>query len=488
MVDELAEVVNYSGKNNAYTVVTRGSGGRPSQPSGRMLRDIPRKTDSPGNVSPLPAGTSVIINWDLGFPYISGALPVNVARKRTEARDSEGVTVSGSKSSVVSPEDQSEENNSLGYFRAPGTPKDLLEGDQVLSTPDGNFIGALRGNYSVLTAGPDNKAKVEAFGDRDLLRFTCETLELFTGFGEISFYNTEGRCGLSIKAGADQLAESGGEEEQWTFKLDIGETGEFVTMEVCDTSGNTKAKLNITQSGKVEWLATDGYNIANAGKGTSTEEHAGAIMRRVLGQVTDIIGQNKTERISGSLTAEISESENRTVGHNHNLTVNNSQYLNVGGNQVNTITGGSPLTANPLNVAVETQVLNGSYFLEVGNPLAGANPAALAGITLAVNNGSVTLGQNPSFLAPPAALCSVNLNTRLPHSVALGGTTNPISTNPAFFHAVMFEPLLAVLTAMIAAHDTHFHILPLTPCPVPSAPIITPLLATIMSLRVLIGG
>lgn len=485
--DELAEVLRYDAGSNSYTLVTRGSGGNPRQPGGRQLQNIPRKTVNTSDVSPLPIGTIVVVDWGLGFPYISGVLPINASKLRTESNSNDKKTLGGGKESVANPDD-----NTVGYtnayYREPGVPRDLLEGDKILITPDGNFVGAFRGGYSAIHGGTNSKARVESFADRDLVRIICENYEVLNGFGTLEVYNSEGRCGLSFRGGSDQLTESGGDEEQWTFKLDIGDPGEYFTMEVCDTSGNTKAKVNITPSGQVNWVATDGYNVANAGRGTSSEEHAGNILKRILGSVTEVIGQNKKVEVGGSRTTAISETDQKTVGHNESTSINNSQILSVGGNQTNTISGGSFIEANPLNVAVSTQVLNGSYFLEVGNPTAGANPAAKAGITLAVNNGDVTLGQNPDFLAPPASISNVNLNTRLPGSVALGGHTSIISTNPALFHAVMFEPLVAILTAIIAAHDTHIHIFPFTPPPVPSSPIIAPMLATMMSLRVLIGG
>jgi len=483
---ELGEILEFSAEPNTYRVITRGTPGDPNSPGGRLLTGVPRKVDNPGNTSPLAIGESVIIEWGLGFPFIDGVLPVNISKTKTEAGTQPSPNIGGD-NSVAAPGDNTQQVHAA-YYRPPGMPADILPGDQISYTPDGNKTGAMRGNYNVMDAGPANKSKFEQFGDRDLTRLTTEDYEVITGFGVMNVFNTEGRCGMTFRGAADQLTESGGGDEQWTFKVDIGDTGDYFTMEVCTADGATQAKVQMTANGRITLTGTDGVDIVDGGKTMSHQEYAADLMVRVLGNVKKIVEGTVKESFESTRTTTVSESDQKTVGHNESTSINNHQIANIGGNQKIQVNGGTPLDAQPLNVAVDMQVLNGSYFLELGNPLAGANPSAMAGFTVAVNNGDVVLGQNPDFLALPSTKATVSLNTLLPNSVALGGTTGP-STNWAFMHATKFEPLMAVLTGMMAMYDAHIHIPPIIGPPVTlMSPTLSSLIPLIMSTRVVVGG
>jgi hypothetical protein len=486
--DELAEVLAFSPAYNSYLVVTRGSGGDPKQPGRRQLRGIPRKVDNPGMVAPLSTGTIVVINWELGFPYIDGVLNVNTVKGDVEGGVQEPMTIGSTGASLVT-EDLSEDE-SQGYYRFPGTPMDVVGGDWVEVTPDGNYVGALRGNYNVMSAGKGHKAKFEQFGEKDLTRLTTGDYELLTDFGVLEMYNGEGRCGLSFKAAADQLTQSGGSEEQWTFVLDIGDVGDFFNMEVRNAAGQTQAKFHISPDGRVTIMGINGLDTINGGSAPQHEETAGPVIQRFLDKFTSIIEGAFHQEIRSTRRLEVSESESKVVGFNKSLSVNSNELTSIGGNRQETITGGPVLEASPLNVAVETQILNGSYHLEVGNPSLFASPAAQAGMTFALNNGEITMGQNPNPLAVPATKANVSLNTLLPNSVALGGTANPLSTNPALFHAVIFEVLAPILTAIATTFDAHVHSPPGTspPVSVPMSTTVTPNIPNMMSIRVLIGA
>lgn len=483
---ELGEVLEFSSSHNSYRVVTRGTPGDPLNPGGRLLQGVPRKVDNPGSSAPLAIGTSVIIEWGLGFPYIDGVLNINTSKTKVESGTKPSPNIGGDKS-VAAPTDNTQQEHTA-YYRQPGTPEDVMAGDQVFSTPDGNRMGSLRGHYNVMDAGASNKAKFEQFGDRDLTRLTTEDYELITGFGVMNVFNTEGRCGLTFRAAADQLTESGGSDEQWTFKVDIGDTGDYFTMEVCTPDGATQAKVQMTANGRITLLGTDGIDLVDGGKTASHQEYAADLIVRVLGDIKKIVSGTATETYESTRTTTVSEADQKTVGHNESTSINNHHIMNIGGNQQIQINGGTPLEASPTNIAVDMQVLNGSYFLELGNPLAGASPLGEAGFTVAVNNGDIVLGQNPSLLATPSQNATVSLNTLLQNSVGLGGTVGP-SSNMAIMHATKYEPLMGILTAIMAIHDTHVHVPPIGgPPALLMSPTLSSLISQIMSTRVLIGG
>lgn len=484
---ELADVMSFSKDTYTYRVRTRGVMGDSSRPPGRLLQGVPRKTETPGMVSTLATGTIVIVDYSLGFPFIDGVLNIGESRAQTEDEVLASPNIGGD-TSIADPEDNSSQVEQ-GFYRGPGQPRDIIEGDWLITTPDGSRIGVLRGGYVVMDGGIGTKAKAEAFGEKDLFRITSEDFELFTGFGILRILNTEGRCGLQFRAASDQLTESGGEEEQWTFKLDIGDDGDFFNLEVSSTDGATAAKFNITPDGKITQVGANGIDLLAGDKAPSNHEYGSDLVVRILGKLLRTIGGSVTENIAGNRTTTVSETDNRTTGHNDELSANNHQIQNIGGNRYVTITGGSPIEATPLNIAVEEHVLNGSYLLELGNPFKGANPAAMAGLTLAVNNGDIVIGQNPDPLATPAIRATASLNTLLPNSVGLGGTANPLSSNPALFHAVKYEPLVMLLQTMMAVFDIHTHVPPVGGVPVAlMTPTLTTLLTTFMSQRVVIGA
>lgn len=386
----------------------------------------------------------------------------------------------------INPPDNSKDP-SIGYYREPGAPKDVLPGEFVHASPDGNFLGVFRGGYSVMQGGPSGKSKTEVFGSHDLVRHTCADYELLTDFGVLEIYNGKGRCGLSFKGAADQLTEGGGGEQQWTFSLDIGESGDFFDMKVLNADGKIKSRFHITPDGQLEIIAVNGLSFVNGGKAPLFEESAGDVVKRFLGTITQLVSGAASYEYKGTRNTTVSESDQTIVGYNKSSMINNNLFETVGNIRQTTITGGNALTAKPSNIAVETQVLNGSYLLELGNTKLGASPAAKAGLTIAVNNGVITLGENPSPLAVWAMSAKVNLNTRIPNSIALGGTCDP-STNMALKHVAMFEPLLDVLAGMIGFYDSHVHSSPTSPPSALMSPTLSWQLAKIMSRRVLIGG
>lgn len=487
---ELAEVLTYFSQSNTYRVKTRGAPGNPNQPPGKLVT-VPRKVENPNVTAPLAKGTVVILCWDLGFPFIDGVLNVGSTRDQVE-KGVKPVPKLGVAGSTV----PDSGTGGGGYYRFPGMPDDALPGDFAAVTPDGNYIAALQGKESAMYGS--EKAQVRVFGNEGLVRTICENFEQLSSLGMLEIKNDGGRCNLKFRAAADQLTESGGAEEQWTFHLDIGDKGDFFDMRVTTPSGATLSRFYMSADGHVEVLGVNGVSIINAGKSPRQEDDGGDVIRRVQGNVTETVQGSITQATSSKRVSEVSEDDRLMVGHNRTASVNNHDIASIGGNVTHTINGGDPLTATPLNTAVDLKVLNGSYRLDIGNPLHGASPAAMAGYGLFVHNGAVTFGQDPSPLSIPALLASVSLNTILPNSVALGGTVdrNPATTtNPAMLHACMFEPLAALLSTLIALLDSHTHATSWGPsgpamAPVPGgfATAISPMSPLIQSLRVLIGA
>ena len=473
---ELGEVLGYDAAAGTYIVATHGAPGEKRQPGGKIISGIGRKVDQPGTETALAVGTKVVIEWALGFPYIDGVLYIDAIPSTAQVPNVGTKKTSPIANMVIPPDNTSQ--TSMGCYLQPGAPTDLLEGDKIMFTEDGNRILVGRGNYNVMDAGPGCKAKVETFGKNDLVRTTCENLDIFTGFGILNVYNDGGRCGLQFRAAADQLNESGGKEEQWTFKLDIGETGDYFNMEVCGSDGLTKSKFQITPGGRVTLLSTDGLDLINGGETPSHEEHVGDVFKKFGSKLATWVKGAITETFLGARSTKISESDSKIVGYDESTFINHNRVENVGGNVDEVVTGGSMALAKPTNIAVKQQALNGSWLVDIGNPKAGASPAAMAGYSLYIHNGKIVLGEDPLM---PAARASVSLNTLKPDSIALGGT---IETS--MFHAMLYEKFEIFMTQFLAQFDTHSHP-PMSPPVVPLSPMLTPMLQLMKSIRVKIG-
>jgi hypothetical protein len=251
----------------------------------------------------------------------------------------------------------------------------------------------------------------------------------------------------------------------------------------------------MSSDGLVEIMGVNGVRTINAGKGPRQDVDGGDVLRQIMGQLNEIVTGAIVQKTGSKRIAEISEDDRTIVGHNKTTSINNHEMRTVGGNLQSTVTGGDALEANPLNVAVMMKVLNGSYVLDIGNELDTASPAAMAGYNVFIHNGEITLGQDPGPMAIPAKQSSVSLNSLLPNSIALGGTANPASTNPALLHACVFEALALMMSTLIGLLDSHTHPTawgPSGPANAPSpggfASSISSMVPNVQSIRVLIGA
>jgi hypothetical protein len=484
---ELAEVLEFYPRYFTYRIKTRGAPGSPGQPAGRTLT-VPRKVENPNVTAPLKNGTVVVVDWSLGFPYIDGVLHVGSSKSLVENGSGKAPKLSR-KSTVLAKNDA----GNIGYYVPPGMPDDAFPGDFAAMSPDGSYIAALQGKEATIYGS--EKANVSVFGNEGLVRTVCDHLEQLSSLGILEIKNEGGRANLKFRAAADQLTESGGSEEQWTFHLDIGDKGDFFDLRVTKPDGSTLSRIYLSSDGRIELLGVNGVHLINAGKSPRNDVDGGDVTRQIMGKLIESVKGSITQTTQSKRVSNVSEDDQTIVGHNHGLSINNHQAVTIGGNQQVIVSGGSAVTAKPSNVAVYQHILNGSYNIDIGNPIDGASPAAMAGYNLFVHNGEVTIGQDPNPLAGPTLRALISLNTLLPNSVALGGTANPATTNPAMFHACIFEAFASLMSLMITLLDNHMHPTKwgmsgpaFSPLAGGFATALSPLVPNVQSIRVLIGA
>ena len=481
----LAEVMGYDKTGDSYHVQTRGTGGDRGEGAQRFHRNVPRMVEDPGSGTVLAVGTSVVLDYSLGFPYIAGVLSVDeTPRGSADAPSAGGETSSAEPTNL---------EDALGYFRRPYALADLEEDEWGRAGPEKNYIAVLRAGISQLFGS--DAAQVLTAGLDHLVKIVSKDFQHISSIGNLSISNVDGKNRLEFNAGVDQFSETGGDEDSWTFRLKIGDTDKGIfNLRVTTVYDRTVAEVDISQDGRVTIFGERGVDIINVGP--RKEEIGGNYVTRISGDRKEYIEQASVVTIDSSRKTTVGGNEERNVSNDEVLNIGRHQSLNVGGNISQTITGGTALEAKPTNVAFAQDVINGSYVLNVGNPLVGAVPTAKAGYNLFVHNGAVTIGEDPM---QPAVKAAVNLNTLQPRSICLGGMVPgshvKSGLNPGVFTAMLYEPFQAMMQTLITLLDSHTHNTAwgpsgpaMAPAPAGFNSSVSSLVTPIKSLRVLIGA
>ena len=479
----LADIQQYSGDTDTYIVVTRGVPGRADAPGGQQYRGVPRIKPDSGKLAPYALGTTVVLDMSLGFPYIAGELNINAMPRSGIAPINLGGSTTD-KSAVAAVNNNCRGDG--GNYVDANAPQGALPGDQVTYSPEGNYVGVLRGKLNKIYGS--EKAQIITSGLHDLVKIISEDYTHFSSLGELKIYNVNGRASLEFNGGADQLTESGGSESQWTMHVKMGDIGDLFLLEITGQDGATKAQIHLSADGKVTLLSTNGMDFVCAGDTPRIDEVGSNWIRKTEGDVRETVGGGTAKTVNGNSTTKISGTAALMSGNDITNTANRHEVNMVGGNRIEVVTGGLPIYANPTNLAIDSRILNGSVQMDIGNPLQSANPAAMAGYRVYVYNGTITLGENPLALTVSKPLCHVELNTMMPDSVALGGQL--IGTNMAVYHAMKFELWQSLMTTLLALFDSHTHPSAVGPTGVPlfpMSPVIAPMITSVMSVRVKIG-
>jgi hypothetical protein len=355
-------------------------------------------------------------------------------------------------------------------------------------------MGALRGKLSKLFGS--TRAQIMALGLYDLVRVVSENFEHFSSIGELKIENKNGRNSLTFRAASDQLSEAGGAEQNWTFRVDLGDEGKLLNIRVTTPDDSrTLAQLKMSSDGYVTLYGNKGINIGAAGErrgvvgGDDILRINGAQRKKIDGSVSVEIGSDRKESISNS--------DSKTIGVDSISMVNRNKATSIGGQKIETIVGGLPTNAKPGNVAAEIKVLNGNYIIHVGNPKDGALPTAKAGYRIYTYSGPIVLGMNPTI---PSPLTSISLNTIKNDSIGLGCMAPSIGgveakMNPATDYAMLYNRFNAMFKACITLLDSHTHDVigvKTGPALAPAAGgfnlMLSPMLPLIKSIRVRIGA
>lgn len=431
---ELAEVVACNQGTHTYLVRTHG---------GAPIPDVPRKRSDPRDFAMLPLGTTVIISWDLGFPYIDGCIDMpGLPQTALQAPTITGIDGIG----ADNPLQPTDGNNN---YAPPTAPTDLTQGDWAKIGPLGQHVAVLEGGIASL--GTPN-ALVRSLGLIGLLQTIAKGIQTVTDFGEWKVVNDQGNVSFVLRAGSSQTTQTGLDEDHFTIRLDLGASGNLFNFQITTPEGKTLFKLFAGADGRVQIYGDAGVDISSGPNGDK-EQRTDA-----LGAHTTNIGADKTTTIGGvhamtvgkSSTRNITTDQQVVVGNDDTLLVNKDQTISVGGNRTDVVAGGTAQDAKPGNVAVSMKVLNGGYMIDIGNPADGANISAQAGYSLKTALGDISFDAGMGMKLH--AKQTVDVDGQL---IKLGGShPSPLFDDYLRDEAQAWIQLLAVLQAGTAGGPT----------------------------------
>lgn len=305
---------------------------------------MPRIRMSPGDLSLIPNGTPVVVDYSLGEPYIAGILPAEGRRPTAPAEGITGVAGHGGGDPVLA-------TNYGVNARAGDEPNDLIPGDQVLRGPGTASLAALHGNVALLQGG--RLAQVRAFGDDDALELIAGVYKLVTWMGEAKVINEDGKTSYVWRGGSDQLTQTGPDEERYPIRLDVGHTGDLINLEVCTPRGQTLFRFHVNGEGKLEIFAAGGIDQTQGGR-TGPVRVAGARETDVRGDDSRTVGGVCKTICEANRYCSVSSNDELVVGQDLVLTVGrdvrvsaNERLLFRAGGDAELVSGGNVKIAAP---------------------------------------------------------------------------------------------------------------------------------------------
>ena len=468
-------VVDYNPSSQNYRLSIEGVGYNDTVP--RLARD-------PGDLTILPPETIVVVHDALGYWVIDAVL------KQAPVTPSRLPPPTISEVRGIGGEDPARAEDGTGPAnRAPTDAVDVLAGDWVRRSPDGNFIAALAGGVNVLQSAPFAAIRTHAL--EELVEIFAHQYRHISAMGNFEIKTDNGKTSLTWRAGADQGDENGPGQENWTIRLDVGATGDLFDLSITTPDGNLLSRIHMNSQGKIQLIGVDGVDIISGGdpKVIGKEVTASSKDIEIGGDLIQTIGQDLATQVGGSREASISGNDSTMFGNDKSEVVSRDYNSTINGHWRQKVMGG--VVPAPGVPAYELELMNGGVTFVLTDVLTGANPAGMASFNVINNFGGV------NFVCAPTAIGNFNVVTTLPASVNLGANGTAVKLpNGAWqvvavapFGVMMFEPFAAMMTALLVALDTHIHITavgPTTPIPIFTAAV-SSLIPLIRSIRVSVG-
>lgn len=451
-------VVEYFSGTHSYRVRTgRGE-----------LAEVPRIARDPGDNVVLPVGTMVVLHNELGFWVIDGILKQAPAGAQgfNQVSVSEAPNIGGN-----DPQNTQDEN--AASYRGAGDPKDMLPGDWVRHSGDGNFVGVLAGGMNTLHSAPF--AQVRTHAVTNSVEILAHEYRHLSSMGDLEIKNDGGKTSLVWRAGADQSTENGANATNWTLRLDVGAEGNLCRFRVTTPQGQTLSEVHISPEGKLSVVAADGVDVTTS---DYREDVRGGRISHVDGEFTQAVGGAEARTVGADRDTQIAQNDKLAIG--------GGQAVNVTGNQAITI-GGS--LAQSIGASSRIDVVSGYLDVVLGDlAKAGKEPGSLCFVNYK-GDVQVVPAQQGKFTAFGSMPGCIELGADAIPTPRADGSTGNSSVAP--YSGMLFEMFNSMMSTLLNALDTHTHgsaMGPTTPPVIPFSPIVNPQVSPIQSQRVKLGG
>lgn len=475
---ELCSVVDYSPQGQTYTV---------SAGSGALLADVPRVVGNPGEISVLPRGTEVVVNYELnGRPVIFGVLKsaVTNAVEVNPARISE-VRGVGGEAGVYAQE----------QGHPPNDPVDVIADDWIRKSRHNNFLGVLSGGTNVMSSSP--MAQIRTHGVNDMVEVFANVYRHISALGNLNITNDGGKTSLTWRAGADQLTENGANAENWTLRLDAGATGDLFRLSVTTPNNNTLCELHMSAEGRLSLTGVAGVDISSGTRGTAREDVAENKEVDVLGSMATTVGGAVLETFNAGKETLVATNDVVSAGNDVQETIGHDRLTYIGNKLHTTVEGGGAIPPpTPGNRAIFWNAVNGSIESVTGDPASGGIPTARQAQSF------VNYAGDFNFAVPLTG--KFNIISSTPDSVLLGASGAAIPgmggaghsfTAVAPKHVCTWEDFQTLMTTIFTWLDNHTHLTAMGPSSPaqasatgPITPTAAPKVALVKSLRVTVGA
>lgn len=341
---------------------------------------IGRITQSPGDTRILPVGTRVALSTEFGEIFIVGVIPYTGNRGNNENRiNLTGISGTGGEDPLYT------NRTDAANYRTKNVPHDLGSNDWAEVGEEGNAVAVLAGGVNIIRSS--GMAQVRTHLINDLVEIISRNYRHISDMGISEIKNNNGQITWSFRGGSDQATETGSDQENWSIRIDLGAEGDLFRFELTQPDGGTNFKFHVDAAGQLTVFTAQG-----------SDEFVGSDKNiKILGDRTIDIKENDEQYIRGNQTKNINGIRNTNISNTNTLNVGNDYIINtqrsvlqtIGGKREEKIVGGNSLTAVAGNTAKETTINNGSWLIDIGNPLTGATAIALPGFKLNTYNGDI---------------------------------------------------------------------------------------------------
>jgi hypothetical protein len=446
--------------------------------------------NDPGEISVLPRGTEVVVNYEInGRPVIFGVLKsaVTHAVEVNPARLSE-IRGVGGEDGVYS-----QEGPARSSSRPPNDPVDVISDDWIRKGKHNNYTGVLAGGTNVMHSSP--MAQIRTHGVTDMVEVFANLYRHISSLGNIEIMNDGGKTSLTWRGGADQLTENGAHAENWTLRLDAGAAGDLFRLSVTTPNNNTLCEVHMSADGRLSLTGVAGIDMSSGANGTAREDVGEDKEVSVLGGMTTTVGAEVLETYGASRVTAVGQSSTLTTGNDLIEGVSHDRMTHIGGKLATTVDGGGPVPPPESgNVAILWDAVNGGVETVTGNPLSGGVPSAKQ------SQNFVNYAGDFNYAVP--VMGKFNLVSMMPNSVLLAANGAAVPTPDghkfsasASHHVCMWEEMEKMVREIMIWADTHTHLTAVGPTS-PAAAAATgpmtlkvlPTILPVMSMRVLVGG